>query len=237
MAAESNVDLVVAERFFKGRRGVFVDVGAGRPDYLSVSAHFRTLDWRVIAVEPNPEFCEIYRQAGHTVLQYACGETDQDDVDFTVVNTHGVVYEGGLVFFESFSSLSVKPSYAALNPNLDKRIIKVKLRRLETILREHAPDVDRIDVLSVDVEGWEIEVLRGLNLARYRPGVMIIENVFDDLDYRRFAIENGYVVWRILPPNDVYVAVELLGAFARAKRAFAGWVEAIRKKKLKRIPG
>src|SRR6266849_5886728 len=111
--AEGGVDGLVAHRFFSGP-GIFVEVGAARPDFLSVSAHFREFGWRVIAIEPIPEFCELQRKAGHEVLQYACGEVDQDGVDFTVVDSHEGAYEDGNVSFESFSSLGIKPSYATL---------------------------------------------------------------------------------------------------------------------------
>ena len=118
--AEGDIDRRIAERLFKGRAGVFVEVGAARPDYLSVSAHFRTLGWRVVAIEPIPEFCELQRAAGNEVLQYACGEEDRDDVDFTVVDSHGSEYEGGQVSYESFSSLGIKPNYRTLGPRFGK---------------------------------------------------------------------------------------------------------------------
>ena len=53
--AEGDVDKLVRDTFFPGEesKGVFVDVGAARPDYLSVSASFRASGWRVIAVDPN----------------------------------------------------------------------------------------------------------------------------------------------------------------------------------------
>ena len=212
--AEGGVDLGISERFFSGP-GVFVEVGAARPEFLSVSAHFRSLGWRIIAIEPIPEFCELQRQAGHDVLQFACGEVDQDDVDFTVVNSHENAYEDGTVSFESFSSLSVKPKFSALKPGLDKRTIKVNVRRLDTILKQHAPDVGQIDVLSVDTEGWEMEVLRGLDFLRNRPKVMVIENFFYEKSYRQFARSKGYTLWRVYPPNDVYVANELLSTRER----------------------
>ena len=66
---EGGVDLLVKKRFFRDRSsGVFVDVGAARPDFLSMSATFRQSGWRVLAIEPNPEFCDMHRAAGHEVL-------------------------------------------------------------------------------------------------------------------------------------------------------------------------
>jgi len=205
--AEGNVDKIVRRRFFPGvgHGRVFVDVGAAGPDYLSIGALFRSIGWRVIAIEPNPVYCEAHRARGHEIYEYACGARDEDNVDFVVVNSHGAEYERGRVSYESFSSLAVKESYAALKGNLDRKTIKVNLRRLDTVLRAHAPDIDRIDILSVDVEGWELEVLDGLSMSRYRPRVMIIENLFDDEKYRSYMKTLEYVLWRTIPPNEVYV--------------------------------
>jgi|ERR1035441_9223207 hypothetical protein len=103
MAAEKDIDRVVREAFFPdGTSGVLVEVGAARPDYLSISASFRERGWKIIAVEPNPEFCALHRANGHYVLQYACSDEDKDNVDFFVVDSNGADYLGGKVSFESF---------------------------------------------------------------------------------------------------------------------------------------
>jgi hypothetical protein len=126
--AEGDVDLKVYARFFSGTptNGLLIDVGAARRDFLSVGASFRNRGWRVIAIEPNPEFYEMHRRLGHEIYAYACGDHDEDDVSFCLVNSHGSDYEGGKVSFESFSSLSIKESYTALNPPLDVKKIQVE---------------------------------------------------------------------------------------------------------------
>jgi len=210
---EGDLDRIIMRRIFRDRQtGVCVDVGAARPDFLSVSALYRSLGWHVIAVEPNPEFCELHRAAGHEIYQYACGDHDEDDVSFYVIDSHGHRYEGGEVSYESFSSLGIKEEYRNLKRNLDKREIKVSLRRLDTILELHAPDVNHIDLLSVDVEGWELEVLAGLNLEKYRPSVMVIENLFDDPKYKTYVERFGYVEWKRVRPNHVYLNESLIGS-------------------------
>jgi hypothetical protein len=70
MAAEHDVDQVVRDAFFaETTDGVLVEVGAARPEYLSISASYRALGWKVIAIEPNPEFCAAHRALGHDVLE------------------------------------------------------------------------------------------------------------------------------------------------------------------------
>jgi FkbM family methyltransferase len=220
---EGGVDRMVRKRFFTGSTtGVFVDVGAAGPNFLSMSALYRELGWRVIAVEPNPDFVAAHRAAGHEVYAYACADRDEDDVDFELVDSHNTSYKGGSVSFESFSSLEIKPAYRALKDDLDVRRIKVDVRRLDRILSEHAPDIDRIDIVSVDVEGWELEVLDGLSFERYRPIVVIVENLFAEASYRRALHERGYVLWRRRSPNDIYVAHERLSYLERAAARIRG---------------
>jgi FkbM family methyltransferase len=211
--AEGGVDELVRARFFSNKDSdVLVEVGAAHPEYLSLSALYRNLGWTVVAVEPNPEFCELHRAQGHEVLQFACGDHDEDDVDFSIVDSRGTTYKGGTVSYESFSSLAIKDSYAKLlDSDLNVRNIKVNLRRLDTLLEEHAPAIERIGILAVDVEGWELEVLNGLDFERFTPRVLIIENLFAEDRYRDYMRTKGYALWRYVEPNDVYVASSEIG--------------------------
>jgi len=205
--AEDQIDRVVREAFFPdfSYKGLIVEVGAAGPEYLSIGRHFRESGWQVLAIEPNPEFCELHRKANFDVLQYACGDHDQDNVDFEVVY-QPAEYKGGKVTYESFSSLKVKDSYRALKPDIKTRTIKVNLRRLDTILAEHAPDVQTIDILTIDVEGWELSVMAGFTLQRYKPKVVIMENLLGDRKYKAYMRERGYRLHLEMNPNDIYVA-------------------------------
>jgi len=174
MAAENDVDVIVQDAFFPtAQRGVLVEVGAARPDYLSISQRFRMAGWKVIAIEPNPEFCAMHRAAGHEVLEYACSDHDADNVPFYVVESQAADYLGEKVSFESFSSLGIKDEFAQLQKTVPTNTteINVQVRTLNTILATHSPEIERIDILAVDVEAWELPVMRGLDFSKYRPRV------------------------------------------------------------------
>jgi FkbM family methyltransferase len=210
MTAEHDVDLLVWEGFFANSvSGVLVEVGAARPDYLSIGSSFRARGWKVISIEPNPIFCAAHRLLGHNVLEYAVSDTEADGVSFFVVHLGGANYLNGTVTFESFSSLGIKGQFAALYETMksatDIKTITVKVRKLDTILAAHEPELCAIDILSVDVEGWELNVMRGLSLNRYQPKVVILENLFDDDGHVSFMGARGYTRWRRLEPNDVYL--------------------------------
>ena len=224
MAAENDIDQIVLKQFFAGKAGMFrpgglfgrkrtiIDVGAAQPEYLSISAGFRREGWKVIAVEPNPTFCAAHRAKGYKIHQYACSDRDQDNVDFTLVDSHGAGYHGGEVSNESFSSLGIDGNFAELYEGARDRTsishIHVNVRKLDTILREHESAVKRVDILAVDVEGWEIKVVDGFSLENYRPKVVILENLFSDEAYYHAMESRGYKFWRNIEPNDIYVRAE-----------------------------
>jgi len=189
---------------------VFIDIGAARPEFLSMSALYRLKDWKVLAIEPNPAYQRHYAALGLEVLPYAVGDHEGDDVEFSVVNSHGTDYRGGNLSYESYSSLAIKDSYDTPANSLDISKISVRLRTLDSILQQHAPEVDQIDIISIDIEGWELEALSGLSFDRYRPKLLIVENLRYDAGYRRFMEGRGYLLWRCIPPNDIYVKASLI---------------------------
>ncbi len=144
MAAEKDIDRIVQQAFFADTKpGVMIEVGAARPDYLSIGASFRAQGWQVLSIEPNPEFCDLHRALGNDVVQCACSDEDRDGVDFFVVDSNQADYLGGNVSFESFSSLGIRDEFAAdlekTQVKTDVRTIQVNVRRLDTILAEHTP--------------------------------------------------------------------------------------------------
>lgn len=73
-----------------------------------------------------------------------------------------------------------------------KIITKIKARTLESILDEYSNNKG-IDLLSLDVEGYELNVLKGLNLKKYRPTYLLIE-IYNNqyIDICNFLFENQY---------------------------------------------
>ena len=93
-------------------------------------------------------------------------------MDFYVVDSWDAEYMGGAV------SIKVSPRLESLeNTKVQKSLagkrtietIKVKLRKLDTILAQHEPKLAEVDILAIDVEGWELSVLRGFSIGRYPP--------------------------------------------------------------------
>lgn len=161
---EDQTAQAVAELFPDDFKGVYVDVGAGFPEYYSNSALFRRMGWEVIAIEPQPKMCDEFRAKGYPILQYACASEDRGLVDFEILdNTRGLAGS-------AFKVLDDHPRSAI-------RTIKVMAFKLDTILGWTYPKLARIDVLGIDVEYYELEVLGGFDMERWKPTVLVIENL------------------------------------------------------------
>lgn len=200
--AEHKEDQFLRSKYFPdyGYKGTLVEVGGATPEFISVSRHFTLNGWRTVIVEPNPTFAKQHRDIGNEIYEYALSDTEEDDVDFTLVHI-----TGGNVTDHAFSSLKIKESYQSISKGwvnkLNKTQIKVKQRRLDTIIKE--ANIEQIDILSVDTEGWELEVMKGLSLLK--PKVIMLENLFNENSYREYMTQRGYKFDTRIGDCDIYL--------------------------------
>ena len=68
--------------------------------------------------------------------------------------------------------------------------------------------MERIDFLSLDVEGHEIEVMRGLDFEKYRPALILVEDGVRDLSRHTFLKSHGYKLVKRTTLNNWYVPRE-----------------------------
>ncbi len=209
--AEFETDKVIRQRYFPDYSfpGVMIEVGGGTPEYLSMSKHFQLNGWRTIVVEPNPNFVALHRELANEVYEFACSDEDRDDVPFQVVNWLGNQdYRGHEITDHSFSSLQVKDAYLRKHnyssvQSLPHTEIRVRVRKLDTLIADIG--LLSLDFLSVDVEGWELEVMRGFTARRFRPRIILLENYLHDADYTRYMEAIGYRLDVCIEYNYLYV--------------------------------
>lgn len=194
MSAEFNTDLIVKEKYFPNQtNGIIVEVGAAGPDKLSFTKMFREEGWRCISIEPNPYFVNMHKELGNEIYQYACADYSEDEAEFHII--HGAGYEG-----ESYSS--IKPRYNGA-PEANE-IIKTKIRPLNYILEQEAKLTQEIDILIIDVEGWELDVMKGFDHKKYNPKIIILENWLHTPEYNEYMSSIGYNHINSVEYNYIY---------------------------------
>ena len=90
--------------------------------------------------------------------------------------------------------------------------ISVKTRPLHSVLDEFMPKGQSIDFLSVDVEGFDLEVLRSNDWTRHRPAVVVVEcmdmyqhECFVGIPVYSFLVSQGYTLWACTGGNFVFI--------------------------------
>ena len=77
-------------------------------------------------------------------------------------------------------------------------------RTLNSIIEHEIPEVKEIDILSIDIEGGEYNCLHGLDLIKYTPKVIVIENVTNDASIRTYLEQHTYRLDQQIAYNQYY---------------------------------
>ena len=83
-------------------------------------------------------------------------------------------------------------------------VIEVKVETLDSVLEE-AGAHPGFDLMSIDVEGHELEVLSGFDFARWQPRLILLEDHVADLSKHRYLNSVGYRMIRRYENNGWYV--------------------------------
>ena len=182
-------------------KGVFFDVGAFEPIRISNSHHFYMNGWNVYSFEANPNLIEELKKHRQNVYNYAIYDEDKDEIEFNVVN------DGN--WTAGFSAIELSKDYETIFPCATKTISKIKVpqKTLNTIINTEIPDLTSIDIMSIDIEGGELKCLKGFDLNRFSPKVMVIENVTNDINIKNYLEERGYRLDKQYAYNQFYIKV------------------------------
>lgn len=183
--------------------GFFVDVGANDPTIDSQSFHLEQLGWRGLLIEPLPAYCELLRRNRLSqVVECACSSPEN----------HG-------------KSMSIKVAgvHSSLEPNLiavgakAEAVAKVQVRTLDSVLRDHAV-APGFDLLSIDVEGHEMEVFKGVDLRLWRPRLVLLEDHVTGHQKHQHMRSQGYQLLLRTGLNSWYVPEDLQYTFSASAR-------------------
>ncbi len=183
-------DQILAWVFENRPAGFYVDVGAYHPTLHSNTKLLSDRGWTGINIDCNPAMIEHHRSA-----------RPQDvNLNVAVGATEGPVKV--YIFNEWATSNTISRAWADAVSRVQStavtREIEVQCSPLKKILERYLPPGQAIDLLNVDVETVDLEVLQSNDWVRFRPRVVVIEDIQFNLDEPassatyRFLREQGY---------------------------------------------
>ncbi len=161
--AQNNEDVLLWRALGHVQGGFYIDVGANDPVEHSVTKAFYDAGWHGINIEPLPAHIAAFdeQRARDRNLALAAGSRDGELTLYDVPAVRGWA--------------SPEASVAALHRAEGHAVaeITVPVRTLASVCEEYV--TGEIHFLKIDVEGFEGEVLRGMDFARWRPWVLVVE--------------------------------------------------------------
>jgi len=181
------IDLLLGSETVKG---LFVDIGAYHPIRFSNTFTSYILGWRGINIDGNREVIEIFNS----------NRTED-------INIHALVSdkEETLDFFR-FAEGAWNTTNAAGAAELASRgraenkivaVEKIKTVPVMQILDQYVGD-KKFDLLTIDVEGMDLRIVKAIDFKKYRPKVMALEISIDEWSaapFQEFLSEIKYKVY------------------------------------------
>ncbi len=179
--------------------GVCIDIGAHHPTWISNSWIFEQAGWQTYCIEPNPNCIPELEKLRKIVLQYAVGDRNEDNVPF-------YIYSVSNDYAGPFHQASETGLFSKENmKDWPTTLINVKLRTFEWLMENEVKE-GKVDYLSIDVEGAEMQVLSTLDTSRWKPKVIVIENYYDTPDQHIWFRQHGYDLVKRIHLNNIYVS-------------------------------
>tara|TARA_R110002110_G_scaffold52171_2_gene152285 strand:- start:895 stop:1545 length:651 start_codon:yes stop_codon:yes gene_type:complete len=191
-------------QLFDKKDGFFIEAGANNGIWQSNTLYLETeLGWSGLLIEPNKqkfEECKKNRKDERNIF-YNCALVDFD-------------YEQNYIegyFNENDYENSLMAQVCVNNPEFskdDKRWqnklkVQVPARRLSDLLSEN--NIEEIDFLSLDVEGYEYNVLNGIDFKHHFPKMICAEI----RDAHRFGSESFFHIKQLLEKNNYTLTSKL----------------------------
>jgi FkbM family methyltransferase len=167
-------------KFINYRNGFYIDCGANDGVNQSTTWYFeKYLNWNGILIEPLPK---IYKELKLN--------RSQNNFFFNNALVSSSFKKRLIKMIDFEDSIMAKVNNSKFSNNLSKKTINVKATTLNNILYK-IPNRKKFDFFSLDVEGAELDVLRGINFSKFSFDYILIETSNFKI-IKKFLVKNNY---------------------------------------------
>lgn len=165
--SQEGEDLILKRIFHEKRNGIYVDIGSHHPFRFSNTYLFYKQKWTGINIEPRPGTKSLFDKYRPRDINLEMGVSINNQILTYFMYTDPALN----TFSKEQAEILMKE-----NKHTFIKTIQVETHPLSDILEKYLPpDMKRIDFLTVDVEGLDLEVLKSNNWIKFRPAYVLVE--------------------------------------------------------------
>ena len=176
---EFGEDIFINRIFKNTKNGKYIDVGCYHPFKGSLTTKLYKKNWNGINIDLSKTSIDLFKIAR------------KKDINLNIAVSN---FDGETSYYENSP---INQQNSLIKSNNRQIEIKIKCHTLNSILEQNF--VENFDYLNIDVEGCELKVIQGINLTKYHPNLITIENnnllphdYFKD-DVYKTLVGNNYV--------------------------------------------
>ncbi|MCW3111974.1 MAG: SAM-dependent methyltransferase [Segetibacter sp.] len=210
-------DLIISHLFalLGIAKPTYLDIGANEPKYISNTYFFYERGSTGVLIEPNPHlFRKLQAQRPRDiVLNTGIGMNNVTEADFYLFPNKA---NGLSTFSKKEADHWVETGMKGLGKIAVEKVIKMPLIPVNTILEKHFPD-HHLNLISLDVEGLDLEILKSLNFSKFKPDVICVETLgYDDnqesyklTDIINYMLTKDYEIYADTRVNTIFCRKDL----------------------------
>tara|TARA_R110002051_G_scaffold57789_2_gene106766 strand:- start:8269 stop:9012 length:744 start_codon:yes stop_codon:yes gene_type:complete len=181
--AQEGEDMVLSRFFGNKTNGFYVDVGAHHPQRFSNTYTFYKRGWKGINIDAMPGSMELFKKfrPRDTNLEMGVSSTEESA-------TYYVFNEPALNTFseEEAQKKNVIGDFKIIEE------LQIPSIKLSSILDIYLPPQIKIDFMSIDVEGLDMDVLKSNDWKKYRPHIIVVEDIGFELSPEALSFNKLY---------------------------------------------
>ena len=165
---------------FGGAQVTYLDVGAHHPTEINNTYFFYLRGGRGVLVEPNAAYCKVLRKyrPDDVTLEAGIGFGETTEADYYLLNESAL---------NTFSKEQAERLVAESKGGYHiEEVRKVPLLNINDVMAEHFQGAPTF--VSIDVEGLDLEILRSIDFARFRPKAFCVETLIANSRKQRTEI-------------------------------------------------
>ncbi len=217
--SQSGEDIIIGDLLQRLRLNYpsYLDIGANDPVALSNTYRLYTRGSRGVCVEPNPVLCKRIRKKRRKdhCLTAGIAFSDTREADYYIFEDR---YHGLNTFSWEEATFWEKHGTQEIGKPKIKEVVKVQLLDVNEVMERYF--TPHPNLISIDVEGLDLAILRKIDFQRFKPEVICIETLgftenggqFKKNDVMDFMQDNGYFIYADTYINTIFCRADAYAA-------------------------